>query len=88
MLLILCVFVSFTTGSFVLSPDLLFLFSCFSVLFSIVITSLGEERELVYVVLVHLFVYFARFISVIFSLPLCVRDWLQLVIVALPVLFY
>ena len=28
--------------------------------FSIVITSLGEERELAYVLLVHLFVYFAR----------------------------
>ena len=47
----LCVtsFVAFTTGRFVSSHSLLFVHLIFSALFSIVITSLGEE-----------FVYFAR----------------------------
>ena len=57
------------------------------VLFSIVFTSLGK-RELDYVLLVHLFVYIACIIFHSFSLPLCVRDWLRLVIVALLGLFY
>ena len=38
--------------------------------------------------LVYLFVYFARVDFCPISLPLGVRDWLQLVIVALPGLFY
>ena len=45
----------------------------FSVLFSIVITSFGE-RELVFVLLVHVFVYFARVNFCPFALPLGVRD--------------
>ena len=60
----------------------------FLVLFSIVITSLGEERELVYVLFMHLFVYFACVNICQFSLPLGVRDWLRFVFVALPGLFY
>ena len=52
------------------------------------VTSLGEEREVVYVLLVHLFVYFARVNFYPFSLPLGVRGWLRLVVVALPGLFY
>ena len=44
--------------------------SCFFSPFSIVITSLGEGRELVYVLLVHLFIYFACADFFLFSLPL------------------
>ena len=46
------------------------------------------ERELVFVLLVHLFVCFARVGFVLFSLPLGVEGWLRFVIVALPGLFY
>ena len=62
-----------------------FFFFFFSVLFSIVITSLWK-KELVYmyVLLVHLHAYIFCF----FSLHLDVRNWLWLVIVALPGLFY
>ena len=60
---------------------------CFYSPFSIVITSLGK-RELVYVLLVQLFVYTAFVSCCPFSLPLRVRDCLRLVIVALPGLFY
>ena len=69
----------------------LFFFFCFVFIsspYSIVVTSLGEEREVVYVLLVHLFVYFARVNFCPFSLPLGVRGCLRLVIVALPGLFY
>ena len=62
-------------------------FHVFSILFSIKLTSLGEERELVYMLLEHLFVYLACITVRLFSLPLGVRDWLQLVIVALKGLF-
>ena len=57
------------------------------VLFSLLSPRLGK-RELVYVLLMHLFVYFAHVNVCLFSLPLGVRDWLQLLIVALPGLFY
>ena len=50
----------------------------FSVLFSIVTTSLGEEG-----LFVDLFVYFAYVNLCPFSLPLGIRDWLRLVIVTL-----
>ena len=83
--IILCGFVVFTTGRFMFSLAscfVLFLQSCFS----IVITSLGEEGELVYMLLVHLFVYFAR-IYCPFSLPLGVRGWPRFVTVALPGVF-
>ena len=56
------------------------------VLFSIVITSLGEERA--GLCAFRAFVYFACDNFFLFSLPLCVRDWLRFVIVALPGLFY
>ena len=46
-----------------------------------------RKRELVYVLLVHLFVDLARVNFCPFSLPLGVRGWLLLVIVALPGLF-
>ena len=48
-------------------------------------TSLGEERAVLFVS--RAFVYFARVNLCPFSLPLGVRDWLRLVIVALPGLF-
>ena len=51
MLLLFCVF---TTGRFVFGLALLFVLVCFPVLFSIVITSLWEEGELVYVFFVYL----------------------------------
>ena len=59
-----------------------FLVSCFFSPFSIVFSSLGEEG-LVYVLLVHLFVYFARATFCPFSLPLDVRGGRWLLIVAL-----
>ena len=65
-----------------------FLLLFFSVLFSIVITSLtslGEEGAGQYVS--RTFVYFVHVNVCPFSLPLGVRDWLRLVIVTLPGLF-
>ena len=59
------------------------LLSCFSVLFRIMIFYLGKT-ELVYILLIHVFVYFACVTLCLFSLPLGVMDWLQFVIVALP----
>ena len=59
--------------------------SCFFILFSIVITSLGEE-ELVHVLLEHCFC-FVRVSFCLFSLPLGIGGWLRFVIVALPELF-
>ena len=53
-----------------------------------VITSLGEEGKQLYVLSVQLFVYFARVNFCHFSLPLGVRGWLWLVIVALPWFFF
>ena len=46
------------------------------------------KRELVCVLLVHLFVCFIRVSFCPFSLPLCVGGWLWFVIGALPGLFY
>ena len=46
------------------------------------------KRELVCVLLVHLFVCFVRVSCCHFSLPLAVGGWLRFVIVELPGLFY
>ena len=46
------------------------------------------KRELVCVLLIHLFVCFVRVTFCHFSLPLGVGGWLRFVIVALPGLFY
>ena len=46
------------------------------------------KRELVYVLLVHLFVCLARVNIGLFSFPLGIRNWLWLVIVTFPRLFY
>ena len=70
-----------TTGRFLLSHALLFVL-VFLVLFSTVITSLGEKRAVLFVS--RAFMYFARFNLCPFSLPLGVRDWLRLVTEALP----
>ena len=61
--------------------------SCFFIPFSIVFTSLGK-RELVCVLLVHLFVCFVRVNFCHFSFPFDFGGWLRFVIVALPGLFY
>ena len=62
---------------------ILYLPLMFLVLFSTVITSLGK-RELVYMLLVHLYVYLA---CVTFCLFLFHGGWRRIVIVALPGLF-
>ena len=59
----------------------------FSVLFSILITSIGEERELVYMLLVRLSILH-EFLSDVFSLPLGVRGWLRVMIVAFLKVFF
>ena len=85
--LILDGFVVFTTGNVMLCLALLFFFS---VLFRNVIISLGEVRAGPYVCFscnFYLFILHA-FTSVLFSLPLHVRGWLRLVIVALSRHFY
>ena len=46
------------------------------------------KRELVYVLLVHLFVCFVRVSFCHFSLPLGVGGWLRFATVAIPGLFY
>ena len=56
--------------------------------FYIVKLGFSGEKELVCVLLVHLFVCFVRVTFCHFSLPLGVGGWLQFVIVALPGLFY
>ena len=77
-------FCVFYYGAFMLSLALLFVFVLlfFSVCLALWSPRFGK-RELVCVLLVHLFVYFAHV-----SLPLGVGGWLQLVIVALPGIFY
>ena len=57
------------------------------VCFSILITSFGEEEAGI-VLLVHLFVCFARVCFCHFSLPLGVEGWLRFVIMAYPGPFY
>ena len=66
-----------------LSLALLFVLELFSVLISIVITSLGEERAGLYASRATVCLFCTRF-----SLPLGVSGWLRLVLVALPGLFY
>ena len=46
------------------------------------------KRELVFVLLIHLFVCFARVCFCPFSLPFGVEGWLRFVIVAYPGSFY
>ena len=57
----------------------------FSSSFSIAITSLVERKA--GLCALRAFICFARVDLYLFPLPLSVRDWLQLVIVALPFLF-
>ena len=85
MMLSSCGFVAFTTGRFLLSHALLFVLVLFRSCSALLSPRLWK-RELVYVFLVHMFVYVAHVNFSPFSLPL--RDWLRLVIVALPGLFY
>ena len=77
----------YTSGRFFLSHALLFVPVFFSP-FSIVITSLGEERA--GLCATHAFVWLLRTRQCLsfFSLSLGIRGWLRLVTVALPGLFY
>ena len=83
-------FVVFITGRFMLSIALLFVLVFFFLSFyHCDHLAWGRESWLgVCVLLVHLFVYFGRVDFFPFSLPLGVRGWLRLVVVALPGLFY
>ena len=74
-----------TKGRFMFSLVFFFVLIFFSP-FSIVITSLGEERAGLCASCA--FVYFTRVNHCPFYLPLDVRGWLRLVIVTLPGLFY
>ena len=56
----------------------------FSVQFSIVVISLGEERELVYMLFVHLYVHHACFNFCRFLFLLVLGVWLWFGIMALP----
>ena len=75
----------YSTRRFVLSFALFYFVLVFFSPFSIAITLLGEERELILVVFVRLFDL--RLLVLSFFLPLRVWDGLRLVIVALPGLF-
>ena len=80
--LLLCGFVVFTTGCFVLGLALLFvLMFCNSV-----ITLLGEEIDSLCASRA-IVVYFASIEFCHFSLSLGAKGWLRLVLVALPGLF-
>ena len=81
----LCGIVVFSTGRFMLSLALIFVLVFFSVLFKWS-PRLGK-RVKVYMLLMLLFVYFARIKFCPFSLPLCVRVGRR-VLVTLPGLFY
>ena len=76
----------FYYGAFRVESCLALCHRVLSVLFSIVITT--GKRELVHVLFVHVFVYFARVNFCTFSLPLGVRECLRVVIVAHPCIFY
>ena len=75
----------FFLRGFILSLALCFVLFFLSS-FSIAITLLGEERA--GLCAFHVFVCFVLVGLCLFPLPLGVRDWLQLVIVALPGLFF
>ena len=74
-----------STRRFILSLALCFVLVFFSP-FSLVITSFGEERAGLYAF--RAFICFALVGLCLFPLPLGARDWLRLVIVALPGLFF
>ena len=61
--------------------------SCFFIPFSIRIILLGEQGAGVCASHAFVFVFFARINFCPFSLPLGVRGWLRLLIVAVPGLF-
>ena len=73
------------TRRYILSPALCFVLEFFSP-FSIAITSFREDRA--DPCAFRTFVYFAGVGLCLFSFPLCARDWLRLVIMALPGPFY
>ena len=79
--------VIFTTGRFMLSHALLFVLVFHNSYLALWSPRL-EKRELVSLLLVHLFINFARVNFCPFSFHLRVRDCLQLVVVTRPGLFY
>ena len=89
--LFLCGFVVLTTGCFMLSHALLFVLMLLLLFFQSYLAlwspRLGKG-EMVYMLPVLLFVYFARVKCCPFSLPLGVSGWLRLVLATLPGLFY
>ena len=84
--LILCGIVVFAMGRFCVGSFLALCYHVVSVLLKLWSPSLWR-RELAYVLLVHLFVYFACVNFCPFSLPLGIGVWLRLVVVALIGLF-
>ena len=64
--------------------ELIILFSCIISVLLALWSPLFGKKELVYVLLVYLFVYFARGKFCLFLFSLCVWGWLRLVIVAHP----
>ena len=70
-------------GCVVLSLALLFVFELLLLSFIKSYLALSSprlgKRELVYVLFMHLFLYFERVNFCLFSLPLGVRDWLRFV---------
>ena len=85
--LILCSFVVYTTGR-LMFKSLLVLFVLVSPFVLAFWSPRLGKKELVFVLLVHLFVCFARVCFCPFSLPLGVEVWLRFVIVAYPGPFY
>ena len=82
---VLVLFLLCVTGRFMFAS--LFVLVFFSVLLALWSPRLGK-REVVCVLLVHLFVYFTHIDFCSSFLPLGVGGWLRLVIVALPGIFY
>ena len=74
----------YSTRRLILSPTFRFVFVFFRP-FSTAITSLGEERA--GVCAFRAFICFPRIGFCLFSLPLGIREWLRLVIMAFPWLF-
>ena len=85
MLVLLCCFVVYSTRRFFLCLTLCYFVLVFFSSFSIVITSLGEERANLSAF--GIFVRFALVWFCLFPLPLGVWEGLRFVIVALPGLF-
>ena len=85
--LIQCSFVVYTTGCLIFESLLVVFVFVSPFILAFWSPRLGK-RELIFVLLVHLFVCFARICFCLFSLPLGVEGWLRFVTVAYSGLFY